>query len=56
MNLDMQKLTKEIRSIESIAFKDPNFAYNDSKISYKVTEILIIGFLYCTFEKEQDHL
>jgi hypothetical protein len=56
INLNMQKLTKEINSIEALTFRDALFTYQESKSSYLVVEILTIGFLYCSFESEQEHL
>lgn len=52
----MQRLTKEINSIEALTFRDALFTYHESKSSYHVLELLIIGFLYCSFESEQEHL
>lgn len=56
IQLNMQRLTKEINSIEALTFRDALFTYHESKSSYHVLELLIIGFLYCSFESEQEHL
>ena len=55
INLNMLKLTKEIVSIEAVTMRDTLFTYHEAKSSYHVLELLIIGFLYCGFDKEEEH-